>query len=66
MWRMYLAGSVAAFDSGTLQLFQVAFARPRLNELPLTRAHQYTHFAAGDGQPACSGPVKPALSWEER
>jgi cyclopropane-fatty-acyl-phospholipid synthase len=66
MWRMYLAGSVAAFDSGTLQLFQVAFARPRLNELPLTRAHQYTHFAAGNGQSACSGPVKPALSWEER
>ncbi|HEV8066698.1 MAG TPA: cyclopropane-fatty-acyl-phospholipid synthase family protein [Planctomycetaceae bacterium] len=66
MWRMYLAGSIAAFDSGTLQLFQVLFARPRLNDLPLTRAHQYTHLASRDGQPACSGPVRPALSWEER
>jgi cyclopropane-fatty-acyl-phospholipid synthase len=66
MWRMYLAGSVAAFDSGSLQLFQLVFARPRLNELPLTRMHQYTHLAASDGQPASSGPVKPPLSWEER
>jgi len=65
MWRMYLAGSVAAFDSGTLQLFQVLFARPRLNELPLTRAHQYTHLAGREGQPAASGPVQPALSWDE-
>ena len=23
MWRLYLAGSIAAFDTGTLQLFQV-------------------------------------------
>ena len=23
MWRMYLAGSIAAFESGSLQLFQV-------------------------------------------
>jgi cyclopropane-fatty-acyl-phospholipid synthase len=66
MWRMYLAGSVAAFDSGTLQLFQVLFARPRLNDLPLTRAHQYTQLTAGDGQPASSAPVKPPQSWEER
>ncbi|HXY36198.1 MAG TPA: cyclopropane-fatty-acyl-phospholipid synthase family protein [Planctomycetaceae bacterium] len=66
MWRMYLAGSVAAFDSGSLQLFQVLFARPRLNELPLTRAHQYTHLAAGGGQPGASQPVQPAVSWEER
>ena len=28
----------------------------RLNDLPLTRAHQYTHLASRDGQPACSGP----------
>src|SRR5262249_50669655 len=27
MWRLYLAGSVAAFETGELQLFQVAFAR---------------------------------------
>jgi cyclopropane-fatty-acyl-phospholipid synthase len=64
MWRMYLAGSVAAFDSGTLQLFQVAFARPRFNSLPLTRAHQYAHCRTGNGQPT-SGPAQPELSWEQ-
>ena len=25
-WRLYLAGSVAAFPTGTMQLFQVVFA----------------------------------------
>jgi cyclopropane-fatty-acyl-phospholipid synthase len=44
MWRMYLAGSVAAFESGSLQLFQVLFARPLRNSLPLTRAHAYAHL----------------------
>ena len=29
MWRLYLAGSVAAFTTGTLQLFQVLFATRR-------------------------------------
>ncbi len=66
MWRMYLAGSVAAFDAGTLQLFQVAFARPRLNELPLTRSHLYTHLTVRDGRPAASGPVMPQPSWDAR
>lgn len=41
MWRFYLAGSIASFRAGTTQLFQVTFARPRLNELPATRAHLY-------------------------
>jgi cyclopropane-fatty-acyl-phospholipid synthase len=41
MWRMYLAGSVAAFTTGTLQLFQVVFATARNNEVPRTRAHLY-------------------------
>jgi len=40
-WRLYLAGSTAAFTTGSLQLFQVAFARGRCNELPWTRAHLY-------------------------
>ena len=44
MWRMYLAGSIAAFESGSLQLFQVLFARPLRNTLPLTRAHMYAHL----------------------
>ena len=41
MWRMYLAGSVAAFTTGTLQLFQVVFATAHNNDLPRTRAHLY-------------------------
>jgi len=40
-WRLYLAGSVAAFTTGSLQLFQVSFARRRDNTVPLTRAHLY-------------------------
>jgi cyclopropane-fatty-acyl-phospholipid synthase len=42
MWRLYLAGSVAAFTTGTLQLFQVVFAPAQSNDVPLTRAHLYT------------------------
>ncbi|HSY07919.1 MAG TPA: cyclopropane-fatty-acyl-phospholipid synthase family protein [Steroidobacteraceae bacterium] len=41
MWRLYLAGSVAAFTMGSLQLFQVVFAPRDNNEIPLTRAHLY-------------------------
>jgi cyclopropane-fatty-acyl-phospholipid synthase len=41
MWRLYLAGSVAAFASGELQLFQLVFARPKVNEIPWTRARLY-------------------------
>jgi cyclopropane-fatty-acyl-phospholipid synthase len=42
MWRLYLAGSVAGFTSGTLQLFQVLFAPAESNDIPWTRAHLYT------------------------
>ncbi len=41
MWRLYLAGSVSAFETGSLQLFQVVFARGTVNELPITRDHLY-------------------------
>jgi cyclopropane-fatty-acyl-phospholipid synthase len=41
LWRLYLAGSIAAFRAGSLQLFQLTFARPRHNTMPLTRAHLY-------------------------
>jgi len=40
-WRLYLAGSVAAFKVGELQLFQVVFARGRNNALPWSRARLY-------------------------
>jgi cyclopropane-fatty-acyl-phospholipid synthase len=36
-WRLYLAGSQAAFISGSMQLFQVVFARGRTNAMPWTR-----------------------------
>jgi cyclopropane-fatty-acyl-phospholipid synthase len=42
MWRLYLIGSIAGFESGSLQLFQIAFARGRSNEIPWTRAGWYT------------------------
>ncbi len=40
-WRLYLAGSIAAFTTGYLQLFQVVFTRERNNELASSRAHLY-------------------------
>lgn len=40
-WRLYLAGSKAAFDTGQLQLFQALFTRGDNNELPWSRAHLY-------------------------
>jgi cyclopropane-fatty-acyl-phospholipid synthase len=41
MWRLYLAGSTAAFEVGSLQLFQVVFARGNDNRIPWTREHVY-------------------------
>jgi len=41
MWRLYLAGSAAAFTTGTLQLFQVVFAPGESNDIPWTRAYMY-------------------------
>jgi cyclopropane-fatty-acyl-phospholipid synthase len=40
-WRLYLAGSCAAFAGGALQLFQVVFARQGVNDIPSTRARLY-------------------------
>jgi cyclopropane-fatty-acyl-phospholipid synthase len=36
-WRLYLAGSQAAFATGALQLFQVVFSRDANNHIPWTR-----------------------------
>ena len=36
-WRLYLAGSQAAFVTGTMQLFQVVFARGASNAIPWIR-----------------------------
>jgi cyclopropane-fatty-acyl-phospholipid synthase len=40
-WRLYLAGSIAAFHTGTLQLFQVTFAGSRGPVTSWTRAPLY-------------------------
>ena len=40
-WRMYLAGSIAGFTTGWLQLFQVVFTRSTVNDIPWTRSHLY-------------------------
>jgi cyclopropane-fatty-acyl-phospholipid synthase len=47
MWRLYLAGSVAGFTTGTLQLFQVVFAPRDSNDIPLTRSHMYPDSRGG-------------------
>lgn len=36
-WRLYLAGSQAAFTAGSLQLFQIVFARAGSDRIPRTR-----------------------------
>jgi cyclopropane-fatty-acyl-phospholipid synthase len=41
MWRLYLAGSSAGFQSGSLQLYQVVFAHGDNNNVPRTRAYMY-------------------------
>jgi cyclopropane-fatty-acyl-phospholipid synthase len=40
-WRLYLAGSIAAFERGSLQLFQVLVTRADNGRIPWTRGHVY-------------------------
>jgi cyclopropane-fatty-acyl-phospholipid synthase len=40
-WRLYLAGSIAAFTAAHLQLFQVLFTRELNNTIPWSRSHLY-------------------------
>jgi cyclopropane-fatty-acyl-phospholipid synthase len=40
-WRLYLAGSQAAFSVGELQLFQWVFSQGNNNDIPWSRSHQY-------------------------
>ena len=44
-WRLYLAGSQAAFTTGWMQLFQVLFARRQSSHAPLVRPRD-TRFQA--------------------
>ena len=41
-WRLYLAGSLAAFRSGDMQLFQVVFSRTGCNSIAWSRHDLYT------------------------
>ena len=59
MWRLYLAGSIAGFRVGTLQLFQVVFAGPERREIPWTRAHLYAG-SAGAGEAGMETEWSPA------
>ncbi|MGB8768176.1 MAG: cyclopropane-fatty-acyl-phospholipid synthase family protein [Candidatus Korobacteraceae bacterium] len=45
MWRLYLAGSIAAFRVGTLQLFQVVFTGVHCPSIPSTRSRLYTSIS---------------------
>jgi cyclopropane-fatty-acyl-phospholipid synthase len=40
-WRLYLAGSIAGFRTGALQLFQILFTGPQCEPIPWTRAYLY-------------------------
>jgi cyclopropane-fatty-acyl-phospholipid synthase len=40
-WRLYLGGCAAAFLASTIQLFQLVFAHPDDNRIPMTRRHVY-------------------------
>ena len=46
IWRLYLAGSSAGFQSGTLQLYQVLFAPGASSRVPWTRTYQYANDGA--------------------
>lgn len=48
-WRLYLAGSIASFRVGTLQLFQATFAPADNKELPRNRRYQYQQPATQPG-----------------
>jgi cyclopropane-fatty-acyl-phospholipid synthase len=47
-WRLYLAGSIAAFLTGCLQLFQLTFVRSGVNELAWTRRDLYEKRLPGE------------------
>lgn len=47
LWRLYLAGAAAGFESGTLQLYQVLFTHGSNNAIPRTREYQYSGSSGG-------------------
>ena len=59
-WRLYLAGSIAGFRSGSLQHFQILFARKACQRIPFMRAQ--LHSAEPTGQSAVETDVCRPLS----
>ena len=57
MWRLYLCGSIAGFETGALQLFQVLFTRSTNNQIPWTREYVYS---AGEVTARAGGEFAPA------
>lgn len=54
-WRLYLAGSIAGFRTGSLQLFQIVFAGPDSQRGAMTRAGLYSRGEAlGKDSPCIS------------
>jgi len=53
-WRLYLSGSISAFQTGNMQLFQVLFTRAANNVLPWSRAHLYKRDGTERKKPALS------------
>jgi cyclopropane-fatty-acyl-phospholipid synthase len=47
MWRLYLAGSLAGFTSGTIQLFQIVFSPSANRDIPWTRDFLYATPSKG-------------------
>jgi len=62
MWRMYLSGSIAAFETGSLQLFQLVFAPGTSNDVPRTREDRGQvlkfDFSSGFPQPGLEQKLK--------
>jgi cyclopropane-fatty-acyl-phospholipid synthase len=49
IWRFYLSGSIAAFEAGSLQLFQLLFAHGLSNRVPRTREFLYREEGTESG-----------------
>jgi cyclopropane-fatty-acyl-phospholipid synthase len=54
-WRLYLSGSIAAFEAGSLQLFQVVFQRAESNRVAMTRRHLHEPDADAASHAAAAG-----------
>jgi cyclopropane-fatty-acyl-phospholipid synthase len=50
-WRFYLAGGVASYAAGLLQLYQVVFTRAKNMQAPWHRGHVYNGDPAVYGEP---------------